>query len=106
MITLRISFPGQYDQQEYVIDNMCDEGLNNFDCHRYMAVVKGNRENGLCFNFYDEILEKDFKTEIWDKICVCIAPNDSIISCAYVESPYYKGCIWNWPGVFRESKCP
>tara|TARA_B100000579_G_C22650990_1_gene766190 strand:- start:199 stop:453 length:255 start_codon:yes stop_codon:yes gene_type:complete len=84
---------------------MARKGIDNFDCQDYWAVVKGNRECGVCFNFYDEILEKDFKTEIWDKLLLCIS-SDTKISCGYIESPYYKGCIWNWPSVFCESNCP
>jgi hypothetical protein len=102
MITLRISWGSVIDICK-VVDEMADKGLDNFDCQDYRAVVKGNIEYGLCINFYDEILEKDFKTEIWEKLCNC---SDIKISCGYVESPYYKGCIWNWPGVFRESNCP
>ena len=108
MITLRVSWEygwGSSIDKFRLVNQMARKGLDNFDCQDYCAVVKGNCENGLCFNFYDEILEKDFKTEIWEKLCTCIS-SDTKLSCGYIESPYYKGCIWNWPGVFRDSNCP
>ena len=41
-----------------------------------------------------------FKEKVWD----ILKPSLSM-SCAFVECEEYKGCVLNWPKVFRDSMC-
>ena len=41
-----------------------------------------------------------FKKKVWEILKTCLS-----ISCAFVECEEYKGCVLNWPKVFRVSLC-
>ena len=70
------------------------------ECFPYRSIVKGKIEKGVSITLFD-ILESEFKENVWDPL------RESIdISCAFVDSPAYRGCSTNWPGVFAESNCP
>lgn len=47
------------------------------------------------------IFPHDYKIKIWFPLKL-IFPE---IRCGFIDSPDYKGCIRNWPNVFRKSKC-
>jgi hypothetical protein len=41
-----------------------------------------------------------FKKKVWDILKTRLS-----ISCAFVECEEYKGCVLNWPNIFRDSMC-
>jgi hypothetical protein len=41
-----------------------------------------------------------FKKKVWDILKKVLS-----ISCAFVECEEYKGCVLNWPNIFRDSMC-
>ena len=43
---------------------------------------------------------KDFKEKIWEPLSELLDLN-----CAFVKYIDYMGCVKNWPGVFRKTKC-
>lgn len=57
-------------------------------------------ERGAVIIFYD-LREKYFKEEIWP-----ILKDKLKLKCGFVETENYKGCIMDWPRVFRKTKCP
>jgi len=57
-------------------------------------------EYGYKITFYN-VLPKEFKVKVWDQL-----QKNFQINCGYVQTQFYRGCIWNWPDIFRESNCP
>lgn len=58
-------------------------------------------EPGYCILLVDGVPEKEFKEKVWN----VLQPMFNLC-CAFVDSPYYKGCVLNWPVAFRDSACP
>ena len=56
-------------------------------------------EHGFCI-YYIDVSNETFKDIAWPYF-----KNELDIDCAFVESTDYKGCIMNWPNLFRPSMC-
>ena len=78
----------------------------NIECQvydNYSSIIhscgKKELEHGFCI-YYIDVLNKTFKDIVWPYF-----NNELGIKCAFVESTDYKGCIMNWPTLFRPSMC-
>ena len=58
------------------------------------------KENGAIIKFY-ELNKIEFKNKIWPAL-----ENKFKLNCGFIETEDYKGCIKDWPKVFRKTKCP
>lgn len=60
----------------------------------------GTVEDGYCIRLFD-ITEKTFVKKVWTVLKPYLE-----LTCGFVISEYYKGCVLNWPNVLRSTKCP
>jgi hypothetical protein len=71
----------------------------NYSSCKCNKLAKPSVEKG----FYIKIFNLNpivFKEKVWDILKLVLS-----MSCAFVECEEYKGCVLNWPGVFRDSMC-
>lgn len=72
---------------------------DNYSSYRCNSLTKPVTEKG----FYIKVFNLPvllFKKKVWEILKTCLS-----ISCAFVECEEYKGCVLNWPKVFRVSVC-
>jgi len=43
----------------------------------------------------------EFKRKVWRVLQPYLH-----LTCAFVKDKNYRGCVLNWPGIFRKSACP
>jgi hypothetical protein len=92
--------------EQYNIKNLLK--LFNLSCQIYKTVSSNPSsssssdkyciEDGYCIIFF-EITQERVKV-VWYTI-----QRELNTKCAFVVSDQYKGCILNWPGIFRSSVC-
>ena len=59
-------------------------------------------EPGCKIEIFDHKKDKELWTSLWDKL-----KNIFELKCAFITVPNeYRGCILNWPGIFRPTNCP
>jgi hypothetical protein len=79
---------------------------NNAECQiteNYSSCKCDNNSTSIEYGFYIKIINipiTKFKQSVWETL-----KNNLNISCAFVECDDYKGCILNWPDIFRDSAC-
>ena len=71
----------------------------NFQIYENYSYCKGKAEKGYKITFF-KIDKKNFKEKIWEPLSELLDLN-----CAFVKYIDYMGCVKNWPGVFRKTKC-
>tara|TARA_A100001011_G_scaffold400735_1_gene518133 strand:+ start:6198 stop:6542 length:345 start_codon:yes stop_codon:yes gene_type:complete len=70
-----------------------------FDNYSSIISCGNNVESGFLILFIN-LSSKDLKETVWPYLQQLFD-----VKCAHVEAEDYKGCILNWPKVFRESVC-
>lgn len=83
----------------YIIHTLA---YNQVKCQIYnnlSSTSEFNIENGFYLKIFN-VSPELFEEKIWEPL-----KHDLQLQCAYVISDEYKGCILDWPGVFKKSKC-
>jgi hypothetical protein len=104
IIELYVSSPACQTTRSMTIAQ--DMNKLNIECQVYNNVSSlvhscnnGCVENGFYIKFIN-LQNKDFKALVWPYMQEKLS-----VKCAHVTSHDYKGCVMNWPTVFRESAC-
>lgn len=65
------------------------------------SVHNGQVESGFTILLFEEVTEKNFQKKVWSVLQPMLN-----LTCAFVDSEYFRGCVRDWPGVFRVPACP
>lgn len=88
-----------YVKPFYIIQKLA---YHQVECQIYNNLSTTNNfyiENGFYLKIFN-IIPELFKEKIWEPL-----QDDLQLQCAYVITDNYKGCLLDWPGIFRKSKC-
>lgn len=64
------------------------------------STISGDIEHGICIRVID-MNPHDFIYHIWKPLKM----QHPEIKCGFVNSCKYRGCVLDWPDVFRDSAC-